>query len=223
MKMNFGTVVISAGLCGLLSFILLAVSIATDYWYIIDVDEGKNSSLEYSSSHSGLWRIYEEGENSSYHDISFYTDTSDHTEQEKHLLNLHRVIVVLLPLSLVLLVFGGIFGLVASLAQSCSLLTCIAAYFLICSLLTVSGVSIYISYSQQALEELQLTVDVESLAHVHMSFGWSLVMACLSFCLELLTGILLMLAARLIQRQCHHEPAAVFSMSQSSPQMLRLQ
>jgi len=59
MKMNFGTVVISAGLCGLLSFILLAVSIATDYWYIIDVDKGTNSSLEYSSSHSGLWRIYE--------------------------------------------------------------------------------------------------------------------------------------------------------------------
>ncbi len=59
MKMNFGTVVISAGLCGLLSFILLAVSISTKYWYIIDVDEGKNSSLEYSSSHSGLWRIYE--------------------------------------------------------------------------------------------------------------------------------------------------------------------
>uniref|UniRef100_A0A8C1DXC7 Uncharacterized protein n=1 Tax=Cyprinus carpio carpio TaxID=630221 RepID=A0A8C1DXC7_CYPCA len=108
MKMNFGTVVISAGLCGLLSFILLAVSIGTEYWYIIDVDEGKNSSLEYSSSHSGLWRIYE-GQNGSYHDISFYTDSSDHTEQEKHLLNLHRVIVVLLPLSLVLLVFGGIF------------------------------------------------------------------------------------------------------------------
>lgn len=90
-------------------------------------------------------------------------------------------------------------------------------------LLTVSGVSVYISYSQQALEELQHTVDVESLAHVHMSFGWSLVMACLSFCLELLTGILLMLSARLVHRQCHHEPAAVFSMIQSSPQMLRLQ
>ncbi|XP_016089420.1 transmembrane protein 235 [Sinocyclocheilus grahami] len=222
MKMNFGTVVISAGLCGLLSFILLALSIGTEYWYIIDVDEGKNSSLEYSSSHSGLWRIYEE-QNGSYHDISFYTDTSDHTEQEKHLLNLHRVIVVLLPLSLVLLVFGGIFGLVASLAQSCTLLTCIAAYFLICSLVTVSGVSIYISYSQQALEELQHMVDIESLSHVHMSFGWSLVMACLSFCLELLTGILLMLAAHLIHRQCQHEPAAVLTMSQSSPQLLRLQ
>ncbi len=90
-------------------------------------------------------------------------------------------------------------------------------------LLTVSGVSIYISYSQQALEELQHIVDIESMSHVHMSFGWSLVMACLSFCLEQLTGILLMLATRLIHRQCHHEPATVLSMSQSSPQLLRLQ
>uniref|UniRef100_A0A673LWJ1 Transmembrane protein 235 n=1 Tax=Sinocyclocheilus rhinocerous TaxID=307959 RepID=A0A673LWJ1_9TELE len=181
--MNFGTVVISAGLCGLLSFILLALSIGTEYWYIIDVDEGKNSSLEYSSSHSGLWRIYE----------GKIVNTDN--------LNLHRVIVVLLPLSLVLLVFGGIFGLVASLAQSCTLLTC---------LVTVSGVSIYISYSQQALEELQHMVDIKSLSHVHMSFGWSLVMACLSFCLELLTGILLMLAARLIRR--HDDDHFIYSL-----------
>lgn len=217
MKMNFGSVVVAAGLCGLMSFILLAVSIATEYWYIIDVDEGKNSSLEYSSSHSGLWRIYE-GPNGSYHDISFYTDTSQHTEQEKHLLDLHRVIVVLLPLSLVLLVFGGIFALVASLAQSCSLLICISVYFLICSLLTVCAVSLYISYSQQALEELRLTVDVDSLTHVHMSYGWSLAMACVSFSLELLTGLLLLLAAHLVQR----EPARDRP-SQSEPQSLRLQ
>uniref|UniRef100_A0A8C1YEV0 Transmembrane protein 235 n=1 Tax=Cyprinus carpio TaxID=7962 RepID=A0A8C1YEV0_CYPCA len=198
MKMNFGTVVISAGLCGLLSFILLAVSIGTEYWYIIDVDEGKNSSLEYSSSHSGLWRIYE-GKITTQTNSFLHVPVCVSTD-------LHRVIVVLLPLSLVLLVFGGIFGLVASLAQSCTLLICIAAYFLFCSLLTVSGVSIYISYSQQALEELQHMVDIESLSHVHMSFGWSLVMACLSFSLELLTGILLMLASRLIHHQCHHEP-----------------
>uniref|UniRef100_A0A8C1BH00 Transmembrane protein 235 n=1 Tax=Cyprinus carpio carpio TaxID=630221 RepID=A0A8C1BH00_CYPCA len=206
MKMNFGTVVISAGLCGLLSFILLALSIGTEYWYIIDVDEGKNSSLEYSSSHSGLWRIYE-GKMVNTDNLSFFYVRLPVCVSA----DLHRVIVVLLPLSLVLLVFGGIFGLVASLAQSCTLLTCIAAYFLLCSLVTMSGVSIYVSYSQQALEELQHMVDIESLSHVHMSFGWSLVMACLSFCLELLTGILLMLAARLIRRQCQHDAITRFS------------
>ncbi|XDV14145.1 hypothetical protein PO909_002341, partial [Leuciscus waleckii] len=126
--------------------------------------------------------------------------------------DLHRVIVVLLPLSLVLLVFGGIFGLVASLAQSFSLLSCIAAYFLVCSLLTVSGVSIYISYSQQALEELQHMVDVESLAHVHMSFGWSLAMACLSFSLEMLAGILLLRGSLKDCKIClHHSTVSVQS------------
>ncbi len=31
--------------------------------------------------------MWSTGQNGSYHDISFYTDTSDHTEQEKHLLS----------------------------------------------------------------------------------------------------------------------------------------
>lgn len=46
---------------------------------------------------------------------------------------MHRTIVVLLPLSLVLLLIGGICGLVSSLAQSRVLLTGTASYFFICS------------------------------------------------------------------------------------------
>lgn len=46
---------------------------------------------------------------------------------------LHKVIVILLPLSLVLLVFGGILGLVSSLARSRTLLVGTAAYLLLCS------------------------------------------------------------------------------------------
>lgn len=46
---------------------------------------------------------------------------------------MHRTIVVLLPLSLVLLLIGGICGLVSSLAQSHVLLTGTASYFFICS------------------------------------------------------------------------------------------
>ncbi|XP_046722387.1 transmembrane protein 235-like isoform X2 [Silurus meridionalis] len=152
--MSFGVVVISAGVLGLLSFTLLAVAVGTEYWYIIEVDQVINSSWHFASSHSGLWRIYE-GKNGTFHDISFYMDTSEFSEQEKHLLNLHRVIVILLPLSLVLLIFGGIFGLVGSLARSYTLLTCVAVYFLTCSLFTLSGVCIYVSYSQQALDELR--------------------------------------------------------------------
>lgn len=57
--MSFGVVVISAGLLGLLSFILLAVAVGTEYWYIIDADRVINSSWHFASSHSGLWRTYE--------------------------------------------------------------------------------------------------------------------------------------------------------------------
>lgn len=46
---------------------------------------------------------------------------------------LHKVVVIVLPLSLVLLVFGWIFGLVSSLAGSAKLLAGVASYFLFCS------------------------------------------------------------------------------------------
>lgn len=60
--MTLGTVCVTAGLTGLLSFVFLTVAIATDYWYIIDVsdsgyDYGKG--WEDLNSHSGLWRICE--------------------------------------------------------------------------------------------------------------------------------------------------------------------
>lgn len=54
---------------------------------------------------------------------------------------MHRAIVVLLPLSLVLLLLGGICGLVSSLAQSQVLLTGTASYFFICSENTLSMLS----------------------------------------------------------------------------------
>ena len=46
---------------------------------------------------------------------------------------LHRVVVIVLPLSLVLLVLGWIFGFVSSLVSSSKLLTGAASYFLFCS------------------------------------------------------------------------------------------
>ena len=47
--------------------------------------------------------------------------------------DLHKVVVVLLPVSLVLLVFGWIFGVVSALARSVRLLAASASYFLSCS------------------------------------------------------------------------------------------
>uniref|UniRef100_A0A4W5M9A1 Transmembrane protein 235 n=1 Tax=Hucho hucho TaxID=62062 RepID=A0A4W5M9A1_9TELE len=178
----YGMVVITAGFSGLLSFSFLAVAIGSDYWYIIDVNKANQSDLEDLSSHSGLWRIREDS---------------------------HKVIVTLLPLSLLLVVLGGICGLVSSLARNPSLLAGSASYFLFCSLFTLSGLSVYVSYCQRARELL----EPEILASVHVSYGWSLGMACLSFSLEVTAGLLLMLAARMAHLMGHDHGVTIIAMA----------
>ncbi|KAL6102977.1 tmem235 [Pungitius sinensis] len=196
--MRYGLVVVSAGFTGLLSFSLLAVAIGTDYWYVIDVNEHNGTGSDDLSSHSGLWRM-NEGSNISLVIPFFTANMSSLSEVERHLLGLHKVVVILLPLSLVLLVFGWIFALVSSLACSPNLLARSASYVLLCSLVTLLGVSVYIKYSNVAMEDFQRVVSPEKQAHVEVSFGWSFAAAWLSFSLEVTTGLLLMLAARITQ------------------------
>lgn len=57
--MRHTVVVLGAGFTGLLSFILLALAIGTEYWYIIDVDKHNCTGPDDLSSHSGLWRTVE--------------------------------------------------------------------------------------------------------------------------------------------------------------------
>ncbi|XP_037546933.1 transmembrane protein 235 [Nematolebias whitei] len=197
MKVTFGAVVITAGICGLLSFASLATSLGTDYWFII---ETKNmSDFEDMSSHSGLWSINEGGKTHADSIDSFAADSSTYSDSELRMLNMHGAIVVLLPLSLVLLLFGGICGLVSSLARSPVFLTATASYFFICSFLTLCGASLYIIYSYQALDETERLVGPEGLAYIHTSFGWSLGLAWLSYGLEVITGALMLTAARMVK------------------------
>ncbi|XP_041747247.2 transmembrane protein 235-like [Coregonus clupeaformis] len=192
MKQSFRSLVIIAGIFGILSFAFLAAAIGSDYWYIIKVNRTNRTNTKVLDSHSGLWITYE-GQKV----YSFTFNSSNYSEPEMRMLNMHSAIVVLLPLSLVLILFGGICGLISSLARSTVLLTVTASYLFLCSVLTLSGVSLYISYSQQALAETERLVGAEHLAQVvSTSFGWSLGLAWLSFCLEVLTCLLLLLAAR---------------------------
>uniref|UniRef100_A0A669EUB0 Transmembrane protein 235 n=1 Tax=Oreochromis niloticus TaxID=8128 RepID=A0A669EUB0_ORENI len=174
MKVSFGAFVIAAGICGILSFAFLATSLGTDYWYIIEMNPMNVSDFENMSSHSGLWSI-NEGRLPLF--LNFY---------------MHSAIVVMLPLSLVLLLFGGICGLVSSLARNPILLT---------GLLTMCGASLYIIYSNQALAETERLVGQEGLAYIHTSFGWSFGLAWLSYGLEVLTGVLLLTAAQMAKLQ----------------------
>lgn len=59
MKVTFGSVVVTAGVCGILSFAFLATSLGTEYWYIIEMNPVNASDFEDMSSHSGLWSINE--------------------------------------------------------------------------------------------------------------------------------------------------------------------
>lgn len=70
-------------------------------------------------------------------------------------------------------------------------------------LFTLSGLLVYIQYCSQAMEEFKQTVSPEKLANVDVSYGWSLAMAWLAYCLEVASGLLLMLAARITQMKRH--------------------
>lgn len=63
MKITFGSLVIAAGICGILSFALLATSLGTDYWFIIEMrnpnTSGGSLDFEDMSSRSGLLSINE--------------------------------------------------------------------------------------------------------------------------------------------------------------------
>ncbi|KAK2866480.1 hypothetical protein Q7C36_002536 [Tachysurus vachellii] len=199
MRVCFGSVVLGAGLSAILSFSFLALAVGTEYWYIIEDKRTNHTELQHV--HSGLWGVENDEQ-------PFTGDLPSISESERHMQNIHNVIAVLLPLSLVLLVFGGICGMVSSLARSRLLLMGTASYFLLCSLLTLSGVSLYISYSQKALEEAKIRIGLEQMAMVHTSFGWSMGLAWLSFTLEMITGLLLLLAAWMVQLAQYQETVA---------------
>ncbi|XP_059804398.1 transmembrane protein 235 isoform X2 [Hypanus sabinus] len=132
--MALGTVCVTAGLTGLLSFVFLTVAIATDYWYVIDVSDSRYNNgegWEDLNSHSGLWRICE-GKNACIALIDPFGEESQSVpESQQHLLFMQKVFVILLPLSLVLLVLGGIGGLISSLANGLYLLLFTGSYFLV--------------------------------------------------------------------------------------------
>uniref|UniRef100_A0A2I3H1R2 Transmembrane protein 235 n=1 Tax=Nomascus leucogenys TaxID=61853 RepID=A0A2I3H1R2_NOMLE len=170
---RLGALLLAAALGALLSFALLAAAVASDYWYILEVADAGNGSAwpgraELLSSHSGLWRICEV---------------------------LHRAVMVVLPLSLVLLVCGWICGLLSSLAQSVPLLLITGCYFLLGGVLTLAGVSIYISYSHLAFAETARQYGPQHVQGVRVSFGWSMALAWGSCALEAFSGALLLSAA----------------------------
>ncbi|XP_072339684.1 transmembrane protein 235 isoform X2 [Scyliorhinus torazame] len=182
-RMTVGIVCLTAGLTGLSSFVFLTVAIGTDYWYVIDVSNSRYSygeDWEDLNSHSGLWRICEV---------------------------MQKVFVILLPLSLVVLVIGGICGLVSSLAHGLYMLLFTGSYFLVGGALTLAGILVYIAYSKAAFAIVMRLYGHTLFDNVHIGFSWSMGLACLSCVSEVIAGGLFLLAAKLAAMQ-HPEQSA---------------
>ncbi|XP_057236708.1 transmembrane protein 114 isoform X2 [Malurus melanocephalus] len=76
------------------------------------------------------------------------------------------------------------------------------------SLVTLTGISVYIAYSAAAFQEaVCLLRSKELLVEIDIRFGWSLALVWISFVAEVLTGAVFLLAARLVGVKRQREQA----------------
>ncbi|XP_037671259.1 transmembrane protein 114 isoform X2 [Choloepus didactylus] len=210
MRVRLGALAGAAALTGALSFVLLAAAIATDFWYIIDTERlersgpgaqdrvgaANRSQLEPLSSHSGLWRTCRVQRPCTPLMNPFWSENVTVSDSSRQLLTMHGVFVILLPLSLILMVFGGMAGFLSFLIRVHLLLLLTGILFLFGATVTLAGISIYIAYSAAAFREaLGLLEEKSLLDQVDIRFGWSLALGWISFTAELLTGAAFLTAA----------------------------
>ncbi|XP_039935188.2 transmembrane protein 114 isoform X2 [Hirundo rustica] len=204
MRVNLGALSLFVALVGLSSFIFLVVAIATDFWYIIDASklEASRNGTDALSSHSGLWRTCRV-RSECYPLINpFWHENANITDSHKQLLYMHGTFVILMPLSLILMIFGGMTGFISILARAYLLLLMTGLLFLF------GGISVYIAYSAAAFQEaVCLLRSKDLLVEIDIRFGWSLALVWISFVAEVLTGAVFLLAARVVGLKRHREQA----------------
>ncbi|XP_025904846.1 transmembrane protein 114 isoform X1 [Nothoprocta perdicaria] len=201
MKINLSALSLIVALVGASSFVFLVVAIGTDFWYIIDASkvEAAANGTDALSSHSGLWRTCRL-RSKCYPLINpFWHDGVNITASHRQLLYMHGTFVILMPLSLILMIFGGMTGFVSILARAYPLLLMTGLLFLFGALVTLTGISVYIAYSAAAFKEaVCLLRSKDLLVEIDIRFGWSLALVWISFVAEVLTGAVFLLAARVV-------------------------
>ncbi|XP_019843933.2 transmembrane protein 114 isoform X1 [Bos indicus] len=222
MRVHLGALAGAAALTGALSFVLLAAAIGTDFWYIIDTERlerggpgargpvGANnrSQLEPLSSHSGLWRTCRVQSPCAPLMNPFWQENVTVSDSSRQLLTMHGTFVILLPLSLILMVFGGMTGFLSFLLRASCLLLLTGTLFLFGALVTLAGISVYIAYSAAAFQEaLCLLQEKTLLDQVDIRFGWSLALGWVSCIAELLTGATFLVAARVLSLRRRQDQA----------------
>ncbi|XP_004628134.1 transmembrane protein 114 isoform X1 [Octodon degus] len=213
MRVHLGALAGVAALTGALSFALLAAAIGTDFWYIIDTERlessgpvamdrlgaANRSRPESLSSHSGLWRTCRVRSPCTPLMNPFWQENVTVSDSNRQLLTMHGTFVILLPLSLILMVFGGMTGFLSFLLRAYLLLLLTGTLFLFGAMVTLAGISVYIAYSAAAFREaLCLLQERALLEQVDIRFGWSLALGWVSFASELLTGASFLAAARVL-------------------------
>ncbi|KAI1233851.1 hypothetical protein IHE44_0004300, partial [Lamprotornis superbus] len=121
----------------------------------------------------------------------FWHENANITDSHRQLLYMHGTFVILMPLSLILMIFGGMTGFISILARAYLLLLMTGLLFLF------GGISVYIAYSSAAFQEaVCLLRSKDLLVEIDIRFGWSLALVWISFVAEVLTGAVFLLAAR---------------------------
>uniref|UniRef100_A0A8C7K443 Transmembrane protein 114 n=1 Tax=Oncorhynchus kisutch TaxID=8019 RepID=A0A8C7K443_ONCKI len=183
-RMTLGALALFVAVCGVSSFVLLGVAIGTDYWYLIDVAQRENISNLSLNSHSGLWRTC----NCKSMRVTFLLAGS-----QILVLYMHGTFMVLLPLSMIIMVVGGLMG------------SSVSTLYLIPYTLynTPLPPDVYMAYSAAVFQEAlclaeQMGVNMEG---VQILFGWSLVLSWISSGTQLFTSAGFLLACRTITTQ----------------------
>ncbi|XP_004705905.1 transmembrane protein 114 [Echinops telfairi] len=208
MRLHLGALAGVAALTGALSFVLLAAAMGTDFWYIIDAqrlersgpgprEAANRSQPEPLSSHSGLWRTCRARTPCTPLMNPFWQENVTVSDASRQLLTMHGTFAILLPLSLILMVFGAMTGFLSFLVRAHLLFLLAGALFLFGAAVTLAGISVYVAYSAVAFRAaLWLVEEKALLQQLDVRFGWSLALGCLSFLAELLTGAVFLAAAR---------------------------
>ncbi|XP_036377132.1 transmembrane protein 114-like [Megalops cyprinoides] len=207
MKLTLSALSIFIAVVGLVSFLFLVLAIGTDFWYIIDASKWERNSSMSLSSHSGLWRTCDFRSKCWPLVNPFGSVNGNFTDSERQLLKMHGTFVILLPLSLVMMVFGGMVGFICILARAYLLLLLTGVLLLFSALITLAGISVYVAYSAAAFKEALYIMRQNTLEDISIHFGWSLALAWISFITELFTAIAVLLTARIVglQRRQHQE------------------
>ncbi|KAK2916244.1 hypothetical protein Q8A67_000618 [Cirrhinus molitorella] len=113
--------------------------------------------------------------------------------------------IVLLPLSVIVLFIGGMLGFISMLARAYLLLLLTGVLLLFGAMLSLAGICVYMAYSAAAFKEAVDISGHKTLEDIEIYFGWSLILASVSFVGELCTAVAFLLTSARVSQLTSQE------------------